>query len=118
MGEEPPDEIRETMEGYNAEDCVSAARLGLVGGEREKLVASGMRFAGCREKSGDPSEKLKDKLDRVAALTNCFPLEFLPTPAARTRRAGRAMAFGTAFELASARRQTRVAGRLPIRGDE
>src|SRR6266851_5149412 len=27
MGEEPPDEIRETMEGYNAEDCVSAARL-------------------------------------------------------------------------------------------
>jgi len=33
------------------------------------LVASGVEVPRLPEKSGDPSEKLKDKLDRVAALT-------------------------------------------------
>ena len=43
MGEDLPDEIRETLEGYNAEDCVSAANLrDWLEGEREKLVASGV----------------------------------------------------------------------------
>src|ERR1700682_4106034 len=68
MGEEPPDEIRETMEGYNAEGFGSAARLrDWLEGEREKLVASGIEVRRLPEKSGDPSEKLKDKLDPVAA---------------------------------------------------
>src|SRR5882757_8428669 len=41
MGEDLPDEIRETLEGYNAEDCVSTVRLrDWLEGEREKLVAS------------------------------------------------------------------------------
>src|ERR1700682_1132115 len=85
LGEELPDEIRETMEGYNAEDCVSAARLrDWLEGEREKLVASGIEVRRLPEKSGDPSEKLKDKLDRVAALTELLSAEIPADPAART----------------------------------
>jgi uncharacterized protein len=85
MGEELPDEIRETMEGYNAEDCVSTAKLrDWLEGEREKLVASGIEVRRLPEKSGDPSEKLKDKLDRVAALTELLSAEIPADPAART----------------------------------
>jgi uncharacterized protein len=85
MGEELPDEIRETMEGYNAEDCVSAAKLrNWLEEEREKLVASGVEVPRLPEKSGDPSEKLKQKLDRVAALTEQLSAEIPADPAART----------------------------------
>src|SRR5260370_1796070 len=85
MGEEPPDEIRETMEGYNAEDCVSAARLrDWLEGERKKLVASGIEVRRLPEKSGDPSEKLKDRLDRVAALTELLSAGIPADPAPRT----------------------------------
>jgi uncharacterized protein len=85
MGEELPDEIREAIEGYNAEDCVSAARLrDWLEGEREKLVASGIEVRRLPEKSGDPSEKLKDKLDRVAALTQLLSAGIPADPAART----------------------------------
>src|SRR6202030_3990261 len=75
----------ETMEGYNAEDCVSAARLrDWLEGEREKLVAIGIEVRRLPEKSGDPSEKLKDKLDRVAALTELLSAGIPADPAART----------------------------------
>jgi predicted RecB family nuclease len=85
MEEEPPDEIRETMEGYNAEDCVSAARLrDWLEGERGKLEASGVEVPRLPEKSGDPSEKLKDKLDRVAALTEQLSAGIPADPIART----------------------------------
>jgi predicted RecB family nuclease len=85
MGEELPDEIRETMEGYNAEDCISTAKLrDWLEEEREKLVASGVEVARLPEKSGDPSEKLKDKLDRAAALTELLSAEIPADPAART----------------------------------
>jgi predicted RecB family nuclease len=85
MGEELPDVIRETMERYNAEDCVSTARLrDWLEGEREKLVASGIEVCRLPEKSGDPSEKLKDKLDRVAALTELLSAGIPADPAART----------------------------------
>ena len=85
MGEALPDEIRETMEGYNAEDCVSTAKLrDWLEGEREKLVESGVEVPRLPEKSGDPSEKLKDKLDRVAALTEVLSSEIPADPAART----------------------------------
>jgi predicted RecB family nuclease len=85
MGEELPDEIRETMEGYNAEDCVSTANLrDWLEGEREKLVGSGIEVPRPPEKSGDPSEKLKDKLDRAAALTELLSAEIPADPAART----------------------------------
>jgi predicted RecB family nuclease len=84
MGE-MPDEIRETMEGYNAEDCVSTAKLrDWLEEEREKLVASGIEVPRLPEKSGDPSEKLKDKLDRVAALTELLSAGIPADPDART----------------------------------
>ncbi|HKV62376.1 MAG TPA: TM0106 family RecB-like putative nuclease [Candidatus Acidoferrum sp.] len=85
MGEELPDEIRETMEGYNAEDCVSTAKLrDWLEQERKKLVASGVAVPRLAEKSGDPSEKLKEKLDRVAELTERLSAEIPADPAART----------------------------------
>ena len=85
MAEELPDEIRETMEGYNAEDCISTAKLrDWLEEEREKLVASGVEVPRLPEKSGDPSEKLKDKLDRVAALTELLSDGIPADPAART----------------------------------
>jgi uncharacterized protein len=85
MGKELPDEIRETVEGYNAEDCVSTAMLrDWLEGEREKLVARGIEIRRLPEKSGDPSEKLKDKLDRVAGLTELLSAGIPVDPAART----------------------------------
>src|SRR2546425_415758 len=85
MGEELPDEIREKIEGYNADDCVSTARLrDWLEGEREKLVASGIEVRRLPEKSGDPSEKLKDKLDRMAKLTELLSTGIPADPAART----------------------------------
>jgi predicted RecB family nuclease len=89
MGEKLPDEIRETIEGYNADDCVSAARLrDWLEVEREKLVASGIEVRRLPEKSGEPSEKLKDKLDRVAALTELLSAAIPADPAARTEDQG------------------------------
>src|SRR6267142_2554645 len=83
--EELPQRERETMEGYNAEDCFSTAKLrDWLEGERRKLVASGIEVRRLPEKSGDPSEKLKDKLDRVAALTELLSAEIPADPAART----------------------------------
>ena len=85
LREELPHEIRETMEGYNAEDCVSAAKLrDWLEEEREKLVDSGIEVPRLPEKSGDPKEKLKDKLDRVAALTELLSAEIPADPALRT----------------------------------
>jgi predicted RecB family nuclease len=91
MGEELPDEIRETMEGYNAEDCFSTARLrDWLEQERKKLVASGVEVPRLPEKSGDPSEKLKGKLHRVAAMTEVLSAEIPADSAARTEeQAGR-----------------------------
>jgi len=85
MGEELPDEIRETMEGYNGEDCVSSAKLrDWLEEQRERLVASGVEVPRLPEKSGDPSDRLKEKLDRVEALTELLSAEIPADPAART----------------------------------
>ena len=68
--EQLPDEIRSTMEGYNSEDCFSAAVLrDWLEAEREKLLQSGIIVPRPPEKTGDPSAKLQEKLDRTAALT-------------------------------------------------
>ena len=80
-----PEQVREAMEGYNSEDCFSAAKLrDWLEEEREKLVASGVEVPRLPEKSGDPSEKLKEKLDRVALLTELLSAEIPVDPAART----------------------------------
>lgn len=65
-----PDSICEVMEGYNREDCLSAACLrDWLEQERRKLVGRGTEVPRPVEKAGDPSEKLQEKLDRVAAMT-------------------------------------------------
>ncbi len=83
--EEMPERFREVMEGYNSEDCLSAAALrDWLEEERKKLVASGVAVPRLAEKSGDPSERLKEKLDRVAALTELLSEEIPADPAMRT----------------------------------
>ena len=68
--EELPDSVRKVMEGYNREDCLSASGLrDWLEEERRKLVDRGTSVPRLPEKSGDPSEKLQEKLDRAAALT-------------------------------------------------
>ena len=68
--EELPESMREAMEGYNCEDCFSTAGLrDWLERERQRLVESGTPVPRPPEKSGDPSEKLQNKLDRTAALT-------------------------------------------------
>ncbi len=80
-----PEQVREAMEGYNSEDCFSAAKLrDWLEEEREKLVASGVQVPRLPEKSGDPSEKLREKLDRVAALTELLSAGIPVDLAART----------------------------------
>jgi predicted RecB family nuclease len=80
-----PEQVREALEGYNSEDCFSATKLrDWLEEEREKLMASGVEVPRLPEKSGDPSEKLKEKLDRVAALTELLSSEIPADPAART----------------------------------
>src|SRR5262249_18757506 len=64
------EQIRETMEGYNAEDCLSAAKLrDWLEEERQKVVERGVAVPRPPEKSGDPSGKLQEKLDRAEALS-------------------------------------------------
>lgn len=68
--EEFPELARQTTEGYNRDDCLSAAGLrDWLEGERQKLVERGAAVPRPPEKVGDPSEKLQEKLDRTAALT-------------------------------------------------
>jgi predicted RecB family nuclease len=84
--EELPDSIREAMEGYNSEDCFSAAALrDWLEAERKKLETTGTKVPRPPEKSGDPSEKLQTKLDRVAALTNQLCKGIPVNPQARSR---------------------------------
>jgi len=68
-------------------------------------VTSGIEVRRLPEKSGDPNEKLKDKLDRVAALTELLSLKFLPTRCTDRRTSPHDGSWHS-FELASARRQT------------
>lgn len=83
--EELPDSVREVMEGYNREDCLSAAALrDWLEEERRKLVESGTAVPRPLEKSGDPSEKLQDKLDRAAALTQRLCQEIPADPDGRS----------------------------------
>lgn len=68
--EELPDSVREVMEGYNREDCLSAAALrDWLEEQRRKVAESGKSVPRPPEKSGDTAENLQEKLDRAAALT-------------------------------------------------
>jgi uncharacterized protein len=85
MEEEIPKKFREAMEGYNGEDCVSTGKLrDWLEAERGKLVARGIEVPRLPDKSGDPSERLEEKLERAAALTERL-VEGIPVdPNART----------------------------------
>src|SRR6202790_93391 len=83
--EEVPEKFRETLEGYNGEDCVSTGKLrDWLEEERRELVARGMEVPRLPEKSGDPSEKLEEKLERTAALTELLSTGIPLDPNART----------------------------------
>ena len=67
--EELPQRERLTMEGYNGDDCLSLIVLQeWLEKERRALLDNGMNVPRPPEKSGDPSERLKKKLDRAEAL--------------------------------------------------
>lgn len=68
--EQLADSIQQVLEGYNRDDCVSAAGLrDWLEAERRKLVDAGTAVPRPVEKSGDPPEKLQEKLERTAELT-------------------------------------------------
>jgi predicted RecB family nuclease len=84
--EDLPEQIREAMEGYNADDCFSTARMrDWLEEERLKLTAAGKMVERPPEKSGDPSPKLEEKLERVAALTEILSAGVPADPDARTK---------------------------------
>jgi predicted RecB family nuclease len=84
-----PGEIRKAMEGYNGEDCFSTAGLrDWLEEERRRLVDRGTAVARPPEKSGDPSEKLQNKLDRAAALTERLYGGIPVDPKARSNEQG------------------------------
>lgn len=85
LEEEIPEKYRETLEGYNGEDCVSTGKLrDWLESERGKLVAQGIEVPRLPKKSGDPSEKLEEKLERAAALTARLVDGIPVDPSART----------------------------------
>jgi len=80
-----PEPIQAAMEGYNKEDCFSAAGLReWLEGERHSLLDRGTNVPRPLEKSGDPSEKLQEKLDRAAALTQRLCQSIPADPLARS----------------------------------
>jgi uncharacterized protein len=85
LEEEIPEKLRETLEGYNREDCISTGKLrDWLEEERGKLMAHGVAVPRLAEKSGDPSEKLEEKLERAAALTELLSTGIPVDPNART----------------------------------
>jgi predicted RecB family nuclease len=69
-GRNLPESVREAMEAYNGEDCFSTTALrDWLETRRQELVGQGKNIPRPPEKSGDPSDKLQEKLDRAAALT-------------------------------------------------
>lgn len=64
-----PEEVREVMEGYNREDCVSTAKLDeWLERERKTLVAGGTAVPRFVDREAAPSEELDERQRRVAAL--------------------------------------------------
>jgi len=67
--EEMPERFREVMEGYNSEDCLSAAKLrDWLEKEREKLVGDGVsvpRFSDRDEKASEETEKQQTRVAKL-----------------------------------------------------
>ena len=78
--EQVPEEIREVMEGYNGEDCLSTAELReWLEKRRQELVDSGISIARPAKKERPAQEELTEWQERVAALgkrlTNDVPVD-------------------------------------------
>jgi uncharacterized protein len=78
--EEMPKRFREVMEGYNSEDCLSAAKLrDWLEKEREKLVGDGVsvpRFSDRDEKASEETEKQQTRVAKlVEQLTKNIPAD-------------------------------------------
>ena len=76
-----PEEIREVMEGYNREDCVSTAKLReWLEACRKTLLRSGTEVPRFVDRDEAPSEELDERQRRVAALverlTDGIPTDF------------------------------------------
>jgi uncharacterized protein len=70
LEEQIPDEFRETLEGYNREDCVSAGKLrDWLEEERRKVVEKGASVPRFVDRDEKGSEELDERQKRVAALT-------------------------------------------------
>lgn len=83
---ELPEEIRAAMQGYNADDCFSTARMrDWLEQRRSERVASGTDVPRPEEKSGDPSERLQKKLDAAAELTEQLVRGIPVDPAVRSK---------------------------------
>ena len=80
-----PDEIREVMEGYNCEDCVSTAKLrAWLEEERQKLVESGGSVPRFVNREEEASEELDERQKRVAVLVAKLAEDVPANPAERT----------------------------------
>ena len=117
--EQLPDDKRAAIEGYNREDCCSTAALrDWLENQRAILLERGLKVPRLPDKSGDPSEKLQERLDRVAALTAQLSARDPSRPDSPVSPTGGAVVIGTTPQLAPPRGQTRLAGWLSFRRDE
>ena len=80
-----PEEIREVMEGYNREDCLSTAKLEeWLEARRKALVGSGTSVPRFVDREAAPSEELDERQRRVAALVRRLSDGIPPDRKART----------------------------------
>jgi len=80
-----PDAEREAMEGYNAEDCFSTARLrDWLEAERKKLVDSGTNVPRFSDRDEKASETVEDQQTRVAELVEQLTNNIPKNPKDRT----------------------------------
>jgi len=64
-----PEQVREVLEGYNGEDCLSTRSLrDWLEGERRRLVDDGATITRPAIGDGAPSEELDERQKQVAAL--------------------------------------------------
>jgi predicted RecB family nuclease len=69
-GQQSASELRKAIQGYNRDDCLSALELRrwLEDRRRDLEAASGQAVPRPSVKSGEPAERLSDKLEQVAAV--------------------------------------------------
>ena len=79
------DEIRQAVEGYNRDDCVSAEHLrDWLEARRSELVEQGLEIARPEPQSGDPSEEVGEREERVRELMDKLACDVPLAPDERT----------------------------------